>query len=90
MTISGDTIKFASSEEWYELERSGEKPATLRLLSHAEWNRLMHAAPERILIRRSENDGEAFVRRIRSTHVVGDLLGSVVVLICWDPEDAGE
>ncbi|OPZ41513.1 MAG: hypothetical protein BWY94_02409 [Actinobacteria bacterium ADurb.BinA094] len=88
MIISDDVVKFASSDEWYEIERSGEKPATLRLLSHAEWSRLMHAAPERILIRRAESDGEAFVRRIRSTHVVGDLLGVVVVLICWEPEDA--
>ena len=42
----------------------------------------MTARPTLVVIRHADGDRE-FVREIRSMNVVGDLLGSVLVMVCW-------
>ena len=38
MRIDGDTIVLRSTPEWYEVERDGRKPNTIRLLDWDELN----------------------------------------------------
>lgn len=42
MKLLGDAVVFRSDDEWYEVEESGSKNATVRLLSRVLWSRTRH------------------------------------------------
>lgn len=87
MKLLGDAVVFRSDDEWYEVEESGSKNATVRLLSRRDWRALVSANPPLIIIRHAGDDtAVSFVRRLTGWYICGELLGSMLVLFCWDPE----
>lgn len=83
MKLENATVTFKTSAEWYELEREGAKPCTVRLMSEAEFLELAEYYPVRIHIQRGEDEGTCFTRTGLGIYRVGDLLGQALVLICW-------
>lgn len=87
MKLLGDAVVFRSDDEWYEVEESGSKNATVRLLSRRDWKALVSANPPLIIIRHADEDtAVSFTRRLTGWYLCGELLGSMLVLFCWDPE----
>jgi hypothetical protein len=86
--ISGDTVTSRATDEWWELHRSGDMPATIRVMSTAEFTDLMVSRPAFIEMRHADDD-TGFSRQIRSIHEVGDVFGpriaddEAVVMVCW-------
>ena len=91
MILTSDAVVFKSADDWYELERSGDKPATVRVMTLGECTALMLQRPPAIEIRHADYPTLTFTREILSMHVVDGVLpgcqvvGSAVVLICWRP-----
>ena len=89
MILTGDTVTFKSSDEWYGLERSGEKPATVRIMTDQEAADLFQANPSLIVIRHADT-GASFTRRVRSVYAIssvfGDRLaaGESAVMVSWE------
>ena len=56
MKLLGDAVVFRSDDEWYQVEESGAKNATVRLLSRRDWKALVSANPPLIIIRHAGDD----------------------------------
>jgi len=84
MRIEGDTIIFRSAPNWYEVEKSGEKPNTLRLL---DWHEVTEIAGTDLRkVRIEKNDGkESFTRPVGRIFNLEPLLGKTLVMVCWSP-----
>ncbi len=78
-----DTLVFNSDAGWYELEARGVKPCTVRILSREEWREANVPHAKHIRIHREGEAGTCFTRNITYIGSVGELLGSVVVVVCW-------
>lgn len=85
MILENATVTFKTTAEWYELERQGAKPCTVRLMSEAEFHELAEYDPLRICIARADDPvGNNFTRTGLGIYRVGGLLGKALVLICWE------
>jgi hypothetical protein len=84
LKLSDLTVTFKSSAEWYELERQGAKPCTVRLMSEAEAISLAEYDPLRICVQRGEDEGTCFTRTVQGIYRVGGMLGQALVLVCWE------
>ena len=82
MRIEGDTIIFRSAAAWYEVEKSGEKPNTLRLLDYHEVTEIAGTALRKIRIERADGT-ETFTRPIGRIFNLEPLLGKTLVMVCW-------
>jgi hypothetical protein len=82
MMIEGATVVLKSNAEWYELERSGAKSNTLRIMDGDEWAKV--AMCERIRVELVGSDGATcFTRTIGWSGVLDAVLGKLLVMICW-------
>jgi hypothetical protein len=83
MRIDDHTIVFRSTNEWYETERGGGKPYTVRWIDHAEWTELITAGIEDVRIEHADLEGTCFTRRVRGVSFLGEMLGRVLLGVCW-------
>lgn len=84
MKIEGDTIVFKSTPEWYEFEREGVKPNTVRLLDWDEVEQVANAAITKVRIERIGLNGTAcFTRRTIGLWNLGGVLGKTLFMVCW-------
>lgn len=84
MKLENATVTFKTSAEWYELERQGVKPCTVRLMSEAEFHELAEYDPTHIVVQKGDDEGTCFTRSGLGIYRVGGLLGQALVLICWE------
>ena len=89
----GPLVVFRSIPDFWRIERNGNKPNTLRILSQSEYPRidaaraaLMMGEPASIDMMNTET-GEEFFRRITDISQVGSMLGSDIWVISWRHED---
>lgn len=80
-----NAVSFKSVPTMFEIEESGLKPNTIRMVTADEYAWLKAERPAEIYIENTEN-GRVFVRTI--THVLkfGEWLGQVQILISWKNE----
>jgi hypothetical protein len=82
MKVEGTTVVLKSNEQWYELERSGVKPNTLRIIDGDEWAAIVMC--ENIRVERTGDAGDTcFTRKIGWMGVIDAVLGKLLVMICW-------
>ena len=85
----GTTLRVKSVQPWFELERSGKKPNTIRRMSDIE----LQDAHMSDTIQVSNFESEDMLRFTRSITGVYDVTGYVrperehIVLICWEATD---
>ena len=84
MKLENATVTFKSSEAWYEIERQGYKPSTVRLMSDAEWRDLAEYDPMYIAVQKGDDEGTRFTRTVKSIYQLGEMLGTAVVIVCWE------
>lgn len=84
MKLADATVIFKSNEAWYEIERQGYKPNTVRLMSDAEWRNLAEYDPTYIAVQKGEDEGTCFTRTVKSLYELGKVLGQVLVIVCWE------
>jgi len=78
------TVTFKTNAEWYELEREGAKPCTVRLMSEAEAISLAEYDPLRIHVELATDPHTCFTRHVLGIYRVGGMLGQALVLITWE------
>lgn len=83
MRVEGDELIVKSDRDWYELERSGTKPNTVRLEDFREWSQIVHQAPKYIRVEASYEDGTMFTRPISFMSEMASVLGKKLVIVCW-------
>jgi hypothetical protein len=83
MKFDHATVIFKSSEVWYEVERKGAKPNTVRLMSPDDYLRLAEYNPRHIRIQLGEDEHTCFTRTVKSIFRLGKLLGQVLVIVSW-------
>jgi hypothetical protein len=79
----GTTIIFRSTSEWFELERSGLKPNTIRLLDKAEYDLLTIADCRKVRIAHVDDAYPPFTRDITFAGRLDWVLGKVLYMVCW-------
>ena len=100
MKIEGNTIIFKSFLWNYELEKSGKKPCTVRVIPNDERDDYMeftieyehrggNSRDKRIRIVKVDDSTEFFERDITHIEQIGSVLYSELTLICWRHEDDG-
>lgn len=82
--LSDLTVTFKTTAEWYDLEREGAKPCTVRLMSEAEALSLAEYDPLRIHVELAGDPHTCFTRTIHGIYRVGGMLGQALVLIVWE------
>jgi hypothetical protein len=86
MKLARSTVVFKSTAHWYEDERAGMKPNTVRLMSPAEFLMLAEYDPAHVRIELAGSDGATcFTRKIVRIYQLAELLGQALVMVCWDP-----
>ena len=91
MRLTGDTVHFRSTYEWFRTERAGEKPNTVRIMDEADYEALRGEAPRRITITCVDPtpistygaEAREFTRPVTGVFRLGELFGKTVVMICW-------
>ena len=86
MNISPDgmTVRFKTEpEELFQLEQSGVKSNTVRILDYSEYQQLKKNNPKKIIIQYQQ---EIFLRTITNIYVTEDVLGKVIVIFSWTNE----
>ena len=86
MNISPDgmTVRFKTEpEELFQLEQSGAKSNTVRILDYSEYQQLKKNNPKKIIIQYQQ---EIFLRTITNIYVTEDVLGKVIVIFSWTNE----
>ena len=79
-----DTIIFRSTSEWYELERTGAKPNTVRLIDKSEYDQLTTYNYRRVRIECTDgNEDKGFTRDIVWAGRLDWVLGKVLYMVCW-------
>ena len=84
MKLENATVTFKSTEAWYEIERRGDKPSTVRLMSPADYLQLAEYDPTYIVVQKGDDEGTCFTRTVRSIYQLGEMLGTAVVIVCWE------
>jgi hypothetical protein len=85
MNIEGDTLVFRSAPEWYEIERSGKKPNTVRLLDWDEVEAVAKTDIKHIRIEHAGTKGTCFTRDVLGLWNLGGVLGKTLFMACWKP-----
>lgn len=81
MYLSGSgVLHVKSSKEWYDLERGGEKPNTVRSVDDADLAMMRQAHTIRV----SGPGRRSFERTITGVFDVAPFLGKHLVVICWE------
>lgn len=83
MNISHDgvTVRFKTElEELFEVEKSGAKSNTVRILDAYEADQIKRDPPTKIIIQYGQ---EVFLRKLTSICAAGDVLGKVIVIFSW-------
>jgi hypothetical protein len=91
----GPLVVFKSIPEFWTIERNGNKPNTVRLLTESEYVERLDFAracldagePATICIVNAANPADIFYRRITSIEQIGTILGQTVWVISWRHED---
>ena len=86
MRRRGDTLICCSDPTWYDLESRGVKPCTVRILSQDEWCEADIPHVKHIRVHRGSDTGPCFTRDILFAGALGELLGKVVLLVCWQDD----
>lgn len=77
----GTTVSFKTKpEELFQLEKSGAKSNTVRILDYDEYQQLKKSNPKKIIIQYQQ---EIFLRTITNIYVTEDVLGKVIVVFSW-------
>lgn len=77
----GTTVSFKTEpEELFQLEKSGAKSNTVRILDYDEYQQLKKSNPKKIIIQYQQ---EIFFRTITNIYVTEDVLGKVIVVFSW-------
>jgi len=90
MKIEGDVIEFVSASQYYELEASGQKSNTVRLLSKSEFGELAEnrRSLKKIRIVHSEHPRVFIVeRKLTDISRIGELVGHYLVVFSWRHEE---
>ena len=80
-----NAASFKSIPSMWEIEESGLKPNTIRMVTTEEYDWMKRERPAEIYIENSEN-GRVFVRTISHVLKFGEWLGSAQILISWRHE----
>lgn len=86
MNISPDgrTVRFKTEpKELFEVEKSGAKPNTVRIIDTYEADRIQHKPPKKIIIQHQQ---EIFLRTLTDIHLNYDVLGKVIAIFSWTNE----
>ena len=96
MMRDGPLVIFKSTPDFFAVERCGNKPNTVRLLTPREHSsdrldfaRACMAAgePATIEMVNADNPAQVFFRRITSIEQIGTVLGQTMWVISWRHED---
>lgn len=86
MNISHDgmTVRFKTEpKELFEVEKSGVKSNTVRIIDTYEAERIQHKPPEKIIIHYQQ---EMFLRTLTDVHLNYNVLGKVIAIFSWTNE----
>lgn len=89
MRVENGRLIVKTDERWYEHERSGRKPCTLRFCKAAEWCEIADQDPAFIHVQRGEDEGTSFTRLITymDSMPAGFPMampeGFVLAVVCW-------
>jgi len=83
-----NTVVFKSEKKMYDLEKSGKKTNTVRVLDRDEMEklRLSESTPTRIVIKNAVTE-RGFERDITDISVIGELCGKTIVVFSWKHEE---
>lgn len=91
MKIDGKTVILKTNKRFFDVEESGEKPYTVRLMDPDEFFALDKSGVDRIRIEHPEDPKIFyFVRKLRSVYSLGGILGQALVGIAWIHEEDKE
>ena len=91
MNIDGDKVIFETDEGFYNPERTGLKPYTIRILDPVKHHILMGAGIKTIRIEHSTSETFIyFERKIHSIYTLAEVLGKILVGIAWIHEEEKE
>lgn len=77
----GNIIRFKTkSKELFEVEKSGAKPNTVKILDVSEADRIRHTPPEKIIIQRQR---ETFFRTLTDINLDYNVLDKVIAIFSW-------
>lgn len=91
----GPLVVFKSVQDFFTIERNGNKPNTVRLLTEDEYTSRLDCAraallagePATILIVNRDVPDQSFFRRLTSIEQVGALVGQFLWVLSWRHED---
>lgn len=83
MKIEGDFVEFKSDKKFFEKEKDGRKPNTVRILSEDEYRSLIEQKPKKIRVANTAIASEYFERDITDISVVGHIAGKNIAVISW-------
>ena len=86
MKISGKTVYLKTNNRLYEVEKSGEKPYTVRILEPNEFYALVNAGIKRVRVEHALDERVFFERDFVSAFMLGEMLGRIFTGIAWKPE----
>jgi len=84
MRIEGDVLVFHSLPEWYDKERIGMKPNTVRLLDRDEVQAIEDSDIKYVRIERV-GDSSNFLRLVVGLWSLGVILDKTLFMVCWLP-----
>jgi len=76
---------FKSKGEYFEKEKKGIKPNTVRLVGKKDMRRKIKAG-DIIRIRNSEDENDYFEREVTDKSIGGEILGKLILIISWKIE----
>lgn len=86
MRIEGKTAVFKTEDRLFDLEKSGVKPYTVRILELGEYSRLLDTGIHRVRIEHAELPNNWFECDFVSATTLGKMLGRIFVGIAWNPK----
>lgn len=88
MIIKDKLLIVVSGIYFYNEEKSGRKPYTLRITTKGEHNQLFYSQPEYIRIHKGAmSSKEYFTRKIIAMHDLEIILGKHLIGITFDPTE---
>ena len=87
INYNGTTVTFKTeSKELFEVEKSGAKSNTVRILDTDEWRQLKKPdsnGPKMII---TQYQQEIFLRHLTNVYLGGVILGKCIVIFSWEPK----
>lgn len=91
MKIEGETVIFMTDKDMYNNERRGDKPYTIRIMTHEGYVSLFSNPLTKIrIVETFATKGASFERHIHSIFRIGEIFGHVLVGIAWIHEEEKE